>query len=164
MLLAIWDWTLITREWKCILMSFHFFDAFVFPSQASYFAKREDLKSFLIKTFLFPIWLQSFPLPRARSLSLEYGTKKNWLFYKRWYKCFLKNLTFSQKWQELPIHAKYNNAVNNTFAIFNFVVRPKAMCTRWSLVRKRFLFTVTWATLDAEMEGGHWPWRLMAQR
>ena len=30
-------------------MSFHFFDAFVFPSQASYFAKREDLKSFLIK-------------------------------------------------------------------------------------------------------------------
>ena len=48
-------------------MSSHFFDAFVFSSQAYYFAKREDLKSLLKKTFLFPIWLQSFPLPRARN-------------------------------------------------------------------------------------------------
>ena len=42
--------------------------------------------------------------------------------------------------------------------------RPKAKCIRWNLVHKRFLFTVTWETSDVEMEGGRWPWRLMAKR
>ena len=37
-------------------------------------------------------------------------------------------------------------------------------CIHWSLAHKRFLFTVTWETLDAEMEDGRWPWRLTAQR
>ena len=70
-----------------------------------------------------------------------------------------------KKEQELSRNAKMIfGEVNLTVTIFIFVVRPKAKCTRWSLVRKRFLFTVTWATLDAEMEGGRWPWRLMAQR
>ena len=35
---------------------------------------------------------------------------------------------------------------------------------RWSLVHKRSPFTVTWETLDAEMEDGRWPWRLTALR
>ena len=37
-------------------------------------------------------------------------------------------------------------------------------CIHWSLVRKRSPFTVTWETLDAEMEDGRWPWRLTALR
>ena len=37
-------------------------------------------------------------------------------------------------------------------------------CIHWSLVHERFLFTVAWETLDAEMEDGRWPWRLTAQR
>ena len=70
-----------------------------------------------------------------------------------------------KKEQELSRNAKMIfGEVNLTVTIFIVVVRPKAKCTRWSLVRERFLFTVTWATLDAEMEGGHWPWKLMAQR
>ena len=40
----------------------------------------------------------------------------------------------------------------------------QVVCIRWSLVRKRSPFTVTWETLDAEMEDGLWPWRLTAQR
>ena len=81
---------------------------------------------------------------------------------KRWSSIFWRTV---KKEQELSRNAKMIfGEVNLTVTIFIFVVRPKAKCTRWSLVRKRFLFTVTWATLDAEMEGGRWPWKLMAQR
>ena len=34
----------------------------------------------------------------------------------------------------------------------------------WCLVLRRFLSTVTWETLDVELEDGRWPWRLMATR
>ena len=30
-------------------------------------------------------------------------------------------------------------------------------CIHWSWVNERFLFTVAWETLDAEMEDGRWP-------
>ena len=40
----------------------------------------------------------------------------------------------------------------------------KVKSLHWSLVHKRFLFTVTWETLDVETGDGRWPWRLMAQR
>lgn len=40
----------------------------------------------------------------------------------------------------------------------------RAKCTLWCLVHNTFLFTATWETLDAEMEDGLWPWRLMAGR
>ena len=45
-----------------------------------------------------------------------------------------------------------------------FKDRNEAKYTRWCLVHKRFLFSVTWETLNVGMEDGHWPWRLPARR
>ena len=54
------------------------------------------------------------------------------------------------------------------FNLLDFSLHPtgcqKVKCLRWCLVHKRFLFTVTWETLDVEMEDGRWPWRSTVRR
>ena len=54
-------------------MSSNFFDAFVFPSQASYFAKQEDLQSFLIKNLFISYLITVIP---ASSCKEQYEEQK----------------------------------------------------------------------------------------